>query len=228
MSSVTRHADWDAFEAQATGRLVLLTTQGRDPAARCRVRSPTTSCCSAAKARACPRRPRPRRCARGRPDGAGLRSLNLAITAAIVLAEALRQTGELAANRADKARRKASAPCELDAQQTAARTWFEHLRDLICAEFEAIEREAGSDADFDYIAVGPRRSVGRARRRRRARRDEGPRVREGRGQRLDRRRHVRGRVRQDRSTARATTRASSRPASAWSRTWPTRTCPRCT
>ena len=39
---------------------------------------------------------------------------------------------------------------ELDAQQGAARTWFEHLRDLICAEFEAIEREGGSDATFDY------------------------------------------------------------------------------
>ena len=46
----------------------------------------------------------------------------------------------------------------LDDEQTAARTWFEHLRDQICAEFEAIEREAGSDADFDYIAVGPHRS----------------------------------------------------------------------
>jgi len=40
----------------------------------------------------------------------------------------------------------------LDEQQTAARTWFEHLRDLICAEFEAIEAEAGSDARFDYTA----------------------------------------------------------------------------
>lgn len=38
----------------------------------------------------------------------------------------------------------------LDAQQTAARTWFETLRDRICAEFEAIEREAGSDAAFTY------------------------------------------------------------------------------
>jgi coproporphyrinogen III oxidase len=40
----------------------------------------------------------------------------------------------------------------LDAQQAAARTWFESLRDQICAEFEAIESEAGSDARFDYTA----------------------------------------------------------------------------
>lgn len=31
-----------------------------------------------------------------------------------------------------------------------ARAWFESLRDSICAEFEAIEREAGSDARFRY------------------------------------------------------------------------------
>lgn len=39
---------------------------------------------------------------------------------------------------------------ELDEQQSAARTWFEALRDRICAEFEAIEAEAGSDARFAY------------------------------------------------------------------------------
>jgi coproporphyrinogen III oxidase len=41
---------------------------------------------------------------------------------------------------------------ELDDQQQAARDWFEGLRDRICAEFEAIEREAGSDARFTYTA----------------------------------------------------------------------------
>ncbi|OYY89322.1 MAG: coproporphyrinogen III oxidase [Sphingomonas sp. 28-66-16] len=39
---------------------------------------------------------------------------------------------------------------QLDTEQQTARTWFESLRDQICAEFEAIEREAGSDARFDY------------------------------------------------------------------------------
>ena len=38
----------------------------------------------------------------------------------------------------------------LDPQQQAARAWFESLRDRICAAFEEIEREAGSDAAFQY------------------------------------------------------------------------------
>ena len=39
---------------------------------------------------------------------------------------------------------------QLDPNQAAARRWFESLRDSICAAFEAIEAEAGSDARFDY------------------------------------------------------------------------------
>ncbi|MEO6247368.1 MAG: oxygen-dependent coproporphyrinogen oxidase [Sphingomicrobium sp.] len=42
----------------------------------------------------------------------------------------------------------------LDDQQQAARSWFEALRDRICAEFETIEREAGSDAAFAYTPWG--------------------------------------------------------------------------
>lgn len=40
----------------------------------------------------------------------------------------------------------------LDQQQQTARNWFESLRTRICSAFEAIEREAGSDAAFDYTA----------------------------------------------------------------------------
>lgn len=43
-----------------------------------------------------------------------------------------------------------SGMLELDDQQQAARDWFETLRDRICAAFEEIEREAGSDAGFAF------------------------------------------------------------------------------
>lgn len=38
----------------------------------------------------------------------------------------------------------------LDDQQAAARTWFESLRDRICAAFESIERDMDSDARFSF------------------------------------------------------------------------------
>ena len=40
---------------------------------------------------------------------------------------------------------------QLDAQQQAARSWFEALRTRICGAFEGLEREAGSDAAFSFI-----------------------------------------------------------------------------
>jgi coproporphyrinogen III oxidase len=40
----------------------------------------------------------------------------------------------------------------LDPQQSAARAWFESLRTSICAEFESIEAEAGSNARFEYLS----------------------------------------------------------------------------
>jgi coproporphyrinogen III oxidase len=39
----------------------------------------------------------------------------------------------------------------LDHRQQAAREWFESLRTQICDAFTAIEREAGSDASFEFI-----------------------------------------------------------------------------
>ena len=38
----------------------------------------------------------------------------------------------------------------LDDEQQVARAWFEALRDRICTEFEAIEREGGGDGRFAY------------------------------------------------------------------------------
>jgi coproporphyrinogen III oxidase len=38
----------------------------------------------------------------------------------------------------------------IEQQKQQARTWFESLRDSICAAFEAIEAEAGSDAQFTF------------------------------------------------------------------------------
>ena len=38
--------------------------------------------------------------------------------------------------------------------------WFEILRDSICAEFEAIEREAGSDAAIPITPPGNREEEG--------------------------------------------------------------------
>ena len=114
---------------------------------------------------------------------------------------------------------------ELDREQQQARDWFESLRDRICAEFEAIEGEAGSSARFDYIGWD---------------RQDGDGSPGGGG--------VRGLMRGDvfekvgvnvstvggsfnpefakTITAPRRIRASSPPVSAWSRTWPIRTCPR--
>ena len=48
-------------------------------------------------------------------------------------------------------RRYGVAMLTLDDQQQATREWFESLRTRICGEFEAIEREAGSKAKFEFI-----------------------------------------------------------------------------
>ncbi len=94
-AELARHSDWDAFQKQITGRLILMTTKGtgslytmtfmaddvlmfgqesagvpEDVAAQC-----------AARVRI--------------PIMASARSLNLSVSAGIALAEALRQTGKL-------------------------------------------------------------------------------------------------------------------------------------
>jgi coproporphyrinogen III oxidase len=99
-----------------------------------------------------------RRCACARrlavriPLAPGMRSLNVAVaTEASRSAEALRQTWE--DPYPDLMRFPGIAMAYRDDEQQAARDLVRiSLRDQICAEFEAIEAEAGSDASFDYLA----------------------------------------------------------------------------
>jgi tRNA (cytidine/uridine-2'-O-)-methyltransferase len=91
--SVTRHAGWDAFKGQVPGRIVLLTTKGATPLHDFAFAADDTllfgnegsgvpaGVHAAVDARVVV------------PMAPGLRSLNLAVSAGIVLAEALRQTG---------------------------------------------------------------------------------------------------------------------------------------
>ncbi|MDQ2878009.1 MAG: tRNA (cytidine(34)-2'-O)-methyltransferase [Pseudomonadota bacterium] len=92
-TEVQRHVDWATFATQTTGRIVLLTTTGgtRLDAARFEpgdvllLGSESAGVPAAVHQRADLRVAIPMR--------AGFRSLNVAVTAGIALAEALRQTG---------------------------------------------------------------------------------------------------------------------------------------
>lgn len=90
---VRRHVDWDAFLATVTGRIVLLTTRGAERIDRATFRADDVLLMGSEGS--------------GVPDAVhdradlrvviplvpGMRSLNLAVSAGIALAEALRQTG---------------------------------------------------------------------------------------------------------------------------------------
>ncbi len=91
--SVIRHRDWAAFAAQATGRIVLLTTKAATPLHDFAFASDDVLLFGQEGAGA-PEAVHNRANARVViPMAPGLRSLNLAVSTAIVLAEALRQTG---------------------------------------------------------------------------------------------------------------------------------------
>lgn len=91
--SITRHADWAAFERQATTRLVLLTTRGATPLHAFAFR-PDDILLFGNEGSGAPAHVHTRADARVVvPLAHGPRSLNLAMTAGIVLSEALRQTG---------------------------------------------------------------------------------------------------------------------------------------
>jgi tRNA (cytidine/uridine-2'-O-)-methyltransferase len=92
LAAVTRHASWAAFEAQRTGRLVLLTTRGATPLPHTRF-EPGDTLLFGSESSGAPAEVHARADLRVRiPQAPGTRSLNIAVSAGIALAEALRQT----------------------------------------------------------------------------------------------------------------------------------------
>lgn len=91
-ADVTRHADWPAFVHNVAGRIVLLTTAGSVRLDRASF-APDDVLLLGAESSGVPEAVHDRADLRVRvPMRAGFRSLNVAVTAAIALGEALRQT----------------------------------------------------------------------------------------------------------------------------------------
>ncbi|MBW6522985.1 tRNA (cytidine(34)-2'-O)-methyltransferase [Sphingomonas sp. RHCKR47] len=91
-ASVTRHVDWDAFVATARGRLVLATTSGAVPYTDAAYRGDDVLLFGSESA-GVPADVHARADLRVRvPMREGMRSLNVAVSCAMILGEALRQT----------------------------------------------------------------------------------------------------------------------------------------
>lgn len=90
---VRRHVDWPAFRGSVRGRIVLLTTAGATPLSAARFAADDVLLLGSESA-GVPPHVHEAADARVRiPMRPGMRSLNVAVAGAMVLAEALRQTG---------------------------------------------------------------------------------------------------------------------------------------
>jgi tRNA (cytidine/uridine-2'-O-)-methyltransferase len=93
---LVRHASWTRYlAAPRQGRLVLLTTRGSEPYHRFAFRPDDTILLGRESAGAPPEVHAAADARLVIPQRQGMRSLNLAVAAALVLGEALRQTGQL-------------------------------------------------------------------------------------------------------------------------------------
>lgn len=100
--ALTRHRSWQAFRSEQQGRLILLTTQGTVPYHRFSFAADDTLLFGRESAGV---PPEVHQAADRRilvPMRRGLRSINVAMTAAMVLGEALRQTAQLPEERSEE------------------------------------------------------------------------------------------------------------------------------
>ena len=92
-AEIVRHADWAAFEANVSGRIVLLSTRADVTLGRARFEA-TDMILVGSEGAGVPEAVHQRADLRVRiPMRPGFRSLNVAVSAGIALGEALRQTG---------------------------------------------------------------------------------------------------------------------------------------
>lgn len=94
-ADITRHADWEAFRHAARGRIVLLTTRGGANYHEVDYRPDDVLLLGSESAGAAEHVHDAAHLRIRIPMRPGFRSLNVAVAAGIVLAEALRQTGKL-------------------------------------------------------------------------------------------------------------------------------------
>jgi tRNA (cytidine/uridine-2'-O-)-methyltransferase len=92
--AVVRHASWQAYRATRKGRLALLTTRAATPYTAFEFRPGDTLLLGRESAGAPPEVHRAADARLSVPMTPGARSLNVALVAAMVLGEALRQTGD--------------------------------------------------------------------------------------------------------------------------------------
>lgn len=93
---ITRHDSWNRYRDQVAGRVILLTTQGQTPYTDFAF-EPTDTLLLGRESAGVPQSVHDFADARLRiPMAAGLRSLNVALAAAMVLSEAMRQTDSFA------------------------------------------------------------------------------------------------------------------------------------
>jgi coproporphyrinogen III oxidase len=147
-AEISRHSSWAAFLEIRTDRLVLLTTKASVPYTELEF-SPRDTLLLGRESAGVPEHVHQTAGARVKiPMRPGLRSLNVAQACAMVTRHCVRQKDSLDMSAPAIAANDAESPKLADERKARARAWFAELRDSICADFEAIEREYAGAPDL--------------------------------------------------------------------------------